>query len=79
MRAWLTNRVAILCFDGQETKDIPVTARVPQGSPLSPILFILYIASLYKALKKVYPLISIVEFIDNTNLLVFRRELKANT
>ncbi|EAQ85238.1 hypothetical protein CHGG_09252 [Chaetomium globosum CBS 148.51] len=46
VKAWLSNRVAILHFDGQKTEDIPVIAGVPQGSPLSPILFILYIASL---------------------------------
>ena len=71
MRAWLIGRVAVLHFDGQHTADIPVTAGVPQGSPLSPILFVLYIASLYEALKKAYPLISIVGFTDDTNLIAF--------
>ena len=78
VRAWLTNRVAILHFDGKQTEDIPVTAGVPQGSPLSPVLFILYIASLYKALKEDYPLISIVGFADDTNLLAFGRSPEAN-
>jgi len=73
VRAWLTGRVAILYFDGQATEDIPVEAGVPQGSPLSPILFILYIASLYKALKGAHPLVSIVGFADDTNLLAFGR------
>ena len=71
VRAWLSNRVAILYFDGQQTEDIPVAAGVPQGSPLSPVLFILYIASLYEALKRDYLLVSIVGFADDTNLLAF--------
>ena len=52
---------------------------MPQGSPLSPILFILYIATLYKALKRDHPIISIVGFADNTNLLAFGRNAKACT
>jgi hypothetical protein len=71
--------VAILYFDGQQTEDIPVVAGVLQGSPLSLVLFILYIASLYEALKKDHLLVSIVGFADDTNLLVFGRNVKANT
>jgi hypothetical protein len=56
-----------------------VAAGVPQGSPLSPILFILYIASLYEALKTAHPLISIVGFADDTNLLAFGKTPEANT
>ena len=78
MRAWLTGRVAVLHFDGQHTADILVTAGVPQGSPLSPILFVLYIASLYEALKKAHPLISIVGFADDTNLMAFGQSPGAN-
>ena len=75
----MSNWVAILHFDGQQTGDIPVAAGVPQGSPLSPVLFILYIASLYKALKQAHPLVSIVGFADDTNLLVFGKYPAANT
>ena len=70
--------MAVLHFDGQHTADIPVTAGVPQGSPLSPILFVLYIASLYEALKKAHPLISIVGFADDTNLMAFGQSPGAN-
>jgi hypothetical protein len=56
-----------------------VGAGVPQGSPLSPILFILYIASLYEALKTAHPLVSIVGFADDTNLLAFRKTPEATT
>jgi len=40
-------------FDGEESTHLHIHAGVPQGSPLSPILFILYFASLYKALEEV--------------------------
>ena len=71
--------MAILCFDGQSTEDIAVEAGVPQGSPLSPILFILYIASLYEALKRDHPMVSIVGFADDTNLLAYGRNAEACT
>jgi hypothetical protein len=71
VKDWLTGRETTLWFDGQATEPIPVRAGVPQGSPLSPILFILYIASLYKILKDKHPEVSIVGFADNTNLLAF--------
>jgi hypothetical protein len=56
-----------------------VVAGVLQGSPLSPVLFILYIASLYSTLKENHPLISIVGFADDTNLLAFGKSPQANT
>ncbi len=54
-------------------------SRVLQGSPLSPILFILYIASLYEALKKEHPIVSIIGFANDTNLLAFGRNAEACT
>ncbi|EAQ84813.1 hypothetical protein CHGG_08827 [Chaetomium globosum CBS 148.51] len=51
---------------------------VPQGSPLSPVLFILYISSLYKQLKDEHPHLAIAGFADDTNLLVFGRNPEAN-
>ena len=51
---------------------------VLQGSLLSLVLFILYIASLYKALKEDYLLVSIVGFADDINLLAFGKYSIAN-
>ena len=50
---------------------------MPQGSPLSPILFLLYIATLYKALAK-SPGLLVVGFADDTNLMVFSGNAQAN-
>ena len=56
-------------FDGEEAAKQQLAAGVPQGSPLSPILFILYIATLYKHLQKDGLLVA--GFVDDTNLLVY--------
>ena len=50
IKSYLTARSARLRFDGQESDKIEIKTGVPQGSPLSPILFILFIGSLYKRL-----------------------------
>jgi Reverse transcriptase (RNA-dependent DNA polymerase) len=79
IKSWLQDRRTTLLFDGQSTPSIPVTVGIPQGSPLSPILFILYIASLYKMIKEKHPYISLVGFSDDTNLLAFGRDSKTTT
>ena len=69
-----------MSFDGEESIDsipLPVHAGVPQGSPLSPILFILYIASLYEALEEVAK-ISVIGFADDTNIIAFGQTAQEN-
>jgi hypothetical protein len=73
VRSFLTDRTASLSFDGQTTPPHSVTAGVPQGSPLSPILFLLYTASLYKQLQSHEGLIA-VGFADDLNLLAFGKD-----
>ena len=48
-----------------------------KGSPLSPILFILYIASLYEALEEVAK-ISVIGFADDTNIIAFGQTAQEN-
>ncbi|EAQ83638.1 hypothetical protein CHGG_10042 [Chaetomium globosum CBS 148.51] len=61
-RNWLTGREATLLFDGKTAAPTAIRAGVPQGSPLSPVLFILYISSLYKQLKDEHPHLAITGF-----------------
>src|SRR5690606_34934890 len=76
--AWITNRKATLFFDGQQAQETNIRAGVPQGSPLSPVLFILYIASLYKILKEKHSKVSLVGFADDTNILAFGKHSRVN-
>lgn len=77
-QSYLAERSATLVFDGEESELIPIEAGVPQGSPLSPILFILYIATLYEAIEAAHPGIGIIGFADDTNLLAISRDPAAN-
>ena len=55
-----------------------IKAGVPQGSSLSPILTILYLAPLYETLAAKHPYLSLLGFSDNTNILALSI-LEANT
>lgn len=76
-QSYLTDRSATLLFDDEESAPVPIRAGVPQGSPLSPILFLLYIASLYEALQEV-PGVSVVGFADDTNIVAFAPTAREN-
>ena len=66
--SYLTDRTARLHFDGQTTEPRKLATGSPQGSPLSPILWLLYTASLFEELKAIGGLVTI-GFSDDLNLL----------
>lgn len=45
--SYVTERTTTLTFDGKDAIERPVTAGAPQGSPVSPIIFILFITPLF--------------------------------
>jgi hypothetical protein len=53
LQSYLKDRTSVLQFDDDKTEPIPIRAGVPQGLPLSPILFNIYLASLYEKLGTV--------------------------
>ena len=71
VRSFLTDRKTTLVVDGVETAPRQLTAGVPQGSPLSPILFLFYNAPLLEALGRTNNPISLIGFADDINLLAY--------
>ncbi|KAI6781548.1 uncharacterized protein J7T54_005259 [Emericellopsis cladophorae] len=51
--SFLTGRTATLTFDDWESEPLKVPAGVPQGSPLSPLLFILFSTPLFQRLRDI--------------------------
>ena len=40
---FMSNRKILLAFDGETSQEIPIKIGIPQGSPISPILFLIYV------------------------------------
>ena len=84
--AWLASWIYSFCdkcsttlvFDDSESCSIPIHCGVPQGSPLSPILFLFYISELHETVHTPSSGVSALGFADDTNLLAFGHSLKSN-
>ena len=71
-RSYLTNRQQFVSINGFNSKKLPMKYGVPQGSVLGPLLFLVYINDLNKAI--IYSIIH--HFADDTNLLVVGKSFK---
>ena len=65
IRSYLSNRYQCVSANGVKSKKLKVRCGVPQGSILGPLLFIIYINDMHKALNKC----TVHHFADDTNLL----------
>ena len=73
-RSFLENRLLRITFDGQIEEEQEIETGVLQGSPISPILFLIYIRDLFQPLQDVVPLL----YIDDIGLLTCSTSLKKN-
>ena len=64
IKSYLSNRQQTVKIDGDMSSVLPVTCGVPQGSILGPLLFLVYINDLPKALKFSKPIM----YADDTNI-----------
>ena len=70
--SYLNNRKQCVSINGFESRESLMTLGVPQGSVLGPLLFLLYINDLHKALK--YS--TTKHFADDTNILISNKNPK---
>ena len=71
-KSYLTNRQQYVSINGFDSKNLPMNIGVPQGSVLGPLLFLIYINDLHKAIR--YSIVH--HFADDTNLLYINKNLK---
>ena len=67
--SFLTDRKAQLVIDGHQGPEKPIYSGLPQGSPVSPILFIIYIRGVFEAIEARVSGVRPLSFTDNIGLL----------
>src|SRR6266478_2145613 len=71
--SFLDDRVLRLAFDNSIEVFKSILTGIPQGSPISPILFLIYIQDLFKSVA-----VKILSYIDDIALTVSSTSLKKN-
>lgn len=77
VESFLTERKTTLVIDGFECPERTVYAGLPQGSPISPFLWAVYIHKLFFHLEKRFPGNVYPSFADDITLLIEGRELSS--
>ena len=75
---FLRERRTRLTFSGFESAWFPMKTGIPQGSPLSPILFLLFIAELLESLQQPTDKTLGFGFVDDTNLIAWGSSARDN-
>lgn len=76
--SFLSDRTTTLVFGGSESPLFSTNKGVPQGSPLSPILFILYNHELLEICSRPKEGITACGFADDVNILTYGRSTEDN-
>lgn len=71
--SFLNKRLIKLSFDGQPEEFHSINVGIPQGNPISPILFLIYIRDLFHIST-----VKFLSYIDDISLIVSSPALKKN-
>lgn len=68
--SFLSSRQTALAFNSKTEPMQPVTTGIPQGSPTSPILFLLYLHPLFQHLNATFPQAYLPSYVDDVAIVV---------
>jgi hypothetical protein len=78
VESFLTERRTRITTPGYTTDWIPTQTGIPQGSPLSPILFLFFISELLETFQRVDSDTFAIGFVDDTNLITWGDSAQEN-
>jgi hypothetical protein len=78
VQSFLTARKTRIKFPGYESEWIQTQTGIPQGSPLSPILFLFFISELLEEFQRIEGDTMAFGFVDDTNLITWGRTAEEN-
>ena len=78
VKCFLQNRVIGLAFDGERQKPKEITTGIPQGSPISPILFLIYIRYLFPKIRAKFGNLQSPSYIDDVALYIEGKNIDKN-
>ena len=76
--SFLQNRTTRLTFDGYTSESLSTPTGIPQGSPLSPILYLFYNADLIEISNQPGIKIDSSKYIDDVGLLTYSQSTEEN-
>jgi hypothetical protein len=69
VQSFLTDRHVQLNIDNTQCPAHSINSGVPQGSPVSPILFLIYLSGVFEAMERAVPEVRPLSFADDIGLL----------
>src|SRR5207249_8471907 len=75
---FMSNRRVALAFDNEKDDMKAIKTGIPQGSSVSPILFLIYLRPLFDKIKKQYASTLLLSYIDDVSILVSNKNVKQN-
>lgn len=72
-RYFLTNQKLELVIDNHNHQEKDVETGIPQGSPVSPILFLIYISGVFKQVESQLSGVVSLSFVDNLGFIALEK------